>query len=169
MRALATATLSGIIKALPPAELDKLRDSLVTQVPRLFSASGSSSSGGGGGGGGSRKRPAAAGGGAVGGGASTAGSGRLLPVVAAGAVEAAAGGGGAGAGGGAGGVQQQQQQQGAGFLVEAQAVVQGLKAFVLSSPYDVPSWMPAVLMGLVTAANSRNPLVRLVGGRRRGP
>jgi hypothetical protein len=53
----------------------------------------------------------------------------------------------------------QQQQQGSGFLVEAQAVVQGLKAFVLSAPYDVPAWMPQVLMALVTAANSRNPLV----------
>eukprot|EP00879_Flechtneria_rotunda_P001404 GHRR01001556.1.p1 GENE.GHRR01001556.1~~GHRR01001556.1.p1 ORF type:complete len:449 (+),score=237.30 GHRR01001556.1:144-1349(+) len=53
-----------------------------------------------------------------------------------------------------------QQQQGAAFLAEAQAVVQGLKAFVLSSPYDVPSWMPEVLMALMAAANSRNPLVR---------
>eukprot|EP00878_Enallax_costatus_P008919 GHUV01009325.1.p1 GENE.GHUV01009325.1~~GHUV01009325.1.p1 ORF type:complete len:859 (+),score=405.44 GHUV01009325.1:948-3524(+) len=53
-----------------------------------------------------------------------------------------------------------QQQQGAMFLSEAQAVVQGLKAFVLSSPYDVPDWMPEVLMALVGAANSRNPLVR---------
>jgi proteasome activator subunit 4 len=67
-----------------------------------------------------------------------------MPVVAAAAV---AGGDG------------QQQQQGSGFLVEAQAVVQGLKAFVLSAPYDVPAWMPQVLMALVTAANSRNPLV----------
>ncbi len=56
--------------------------------------------------------------------------------------------------------QQQQQQQGAAFLLEAQAVVQGLKAFVLSAPYDVPGWMPQVLMALVAAANSRNPLVR---------
>lgn len=51
------------------------------------------------------------------------------------------------------------QQQGAAFLSEAQAVVQGLKAFVLSSPYDVPGWMPEVLMALVAAANSRNATV----------
>lgn len=52
-----------------------------------------------------------------------------------------------------------QPQQGAVFLSEAQAAVQGLKAFVLSSPYDVPDWMPEVLMALVGAANSRNPMV----------
>lgn len=125
---LATATLSGIIKALPPHELNNLRSSLVAQVPRLFGAPA-----------GSKARR--------GGGAS-----RALPVVAA-----------AAAAGDAAAAVATQQQQGTGFLAEAQAVVQGLKAFVLSSPYDVPQWMPEVLMALVTAANNRHPLVSVMG------
>jgi hypothetical protein len=44
-------------------------------------------------------------------------------------------------------------------LAEAQACIQGLKALVMSSPYDCPSWMPEVLMALVAAASSRQPLV----------
>jgi hypothetical protein len=46
-----------------------------------------------------------------------------------------------------------------GSLAEAQACIQGLKALVMSSPYDCPSWMPEVLMALVAAASSRQPLV----------
>jgi proteasome activator subunit 4 len=149
VRSLATATLSGIIKALPPPEIDTLRTSFVNAVPRLFSTgpTGKKAAGG-------RKRPAG----------DTAAGGRGVAVVAAAAAAAAAPA--------AGGEVAQQQQQGAGFLAEAQAVVQGLKAFVLSAPYDVPGWMPQVLMALVTAANSRNPLVRLpcflggIGGNR---
>lgn len=34
-------------------------------------------------------------------------------------------------------------------LAERHAAVLGLKAFVLSSPYDVPPWLPDVLMALV--------------------
>lgn len=45
-------------------------------------------------------------------------------------------------------------------MADASAAVQGLKAFVLSSPYDVPPWMPDVLMGLVAAAGRGSPLVR---------
>lgn len=50
---------------------------------------------------------------------------------------------------------------GAGALVsvaERHAGVLGLKAFVLSSPYDVPAWLPEVLMGLVGAASEPPPL-----------
>eukprot|EP00967_Tisochrysis_lutea_P046494 scaffold56515_cov19-Tisochrysis_lutea.AAC.3 len=31
---------------------------------------------------------------------------------------------------------------------------QGLKAFLLSSPYDCPAWMPRVLMALVRCASA---------------
>lgn len=79
------------------------------------------------------------------------GSSRGVPVVAAAAAAAQLDAAGAAA---------FAAQQGPVFLAEAQAVVQGLKAFVLSSPYDVPGWMPEVLLALVAAANSRNPLVR---------
>jgi proteasome activator subunit 4 len=144
VRSLATATLSGIIKALPPSEIETLRTSLINAVPRLFSIQGTGKKAAAGG----RKRPAADVAPAA-----AAAVPRGLPVVAA---AGSSGGGGEAA-------QQQQQQQGAGFLAEAQAVVQGLKAFVLSAPYDVPGWMPQVLMALVTAANSRNPLVSLPG------
>lgn len=138
---LATATLSGIIKALPPGDIDALRERLMAQVARLFGAQHPAAA--------ARKQrrsqqPAGMGG----------GTGRGLPVVAATAAAAAAGA--------PDGTSQQQQQQqgGASSLAEAQAVVQGLKAFVLSSPYDVPPWMPEVLVALVAAANNRNPLVR---------
>lgn len=142
VRSLATATLSGIIKALPPTDKDALRTSFVTAVPRLFSSlsqDGGKAAG--------RKRSAAAAAAPAAGGVSAPSRG--APVVAAAAV----------AGGSSGQPPLPQQQQGTGFLTEAQAVVQGLKAFVLSAPYDVPGWMPQVLMALVTAANSRNPLV----------
>jgi proteasome activator subunit 4 len=146
VRSLATATLSGIIKALPPTDNEALRTSFVTAVPRLFSSSsqdGSKASG--------RKRSAAAAAAAAPAAGGASAPLRGVPVVAAAAA----------AGGSSGGQPPLPQQQGAGFLTEAQAVVQGLKAFVLSAPYDVPGWMPQVLMALVTAANSRNPLVSL--------
>lgn len=61
-------------------------------------------------------------------------------------------GGGAGAAGaGAAGAQQH-------------AVVQGLKAFVLSSPYDCPLWMAPVLMALVAAATSSAAGAQVRGG-----
>jgi hypothetical protein len=130
---LAADTLSGIIKALPGHEIEGLRTNLMAKVDRLFAAQSAAAS--------KRHKKAAV----------PAAAARIgvsgLPVVAAAVASSAADN------------EQQQQQQGPGFLVEAQAVVQGLKAFVLSAPYDVPPWMPEVLMGLVAAANSRNPLV----------
>jgi proteasome activator subunit 4 len=133
VRGLSAATLSGIIKALPAHEMDLLRCTMLGNVRRLFNTSAP----------GQRSKRAGSG---------TRPSSTALPVVAA----AAAGGAAADAGGAAAFA----QQQGPVFLAEAQAVVQGLKAFVLSSPYDVPAWMPEVLLALVAAANSRNPLVR---------
>jgi len=32
--------------------------------------------------------------------------------------------------------------------------MQGLKAFLLSSPYDCPQWMPPLLMALVRSASA---------------
>ncbi|KAF8058035.1 proteasome activator subunit 4 [Scenedesmus sp. PABB004] len=113
VRALAAATLSGLIKALPAHEIDALRGALLRRVSALFAPPGGAAA----------RR-------------SGGGAPRGVPVVAAAA------------------------QAGPAFLAEAQAVVQGLKAFVLSSPYDVPPWMPEVLMALVGAANARSPLVR---------
>ena len=43
-------------------------------------------------------------------------------------------------------------------LAERHAVVLGLRAFVLSSPYDVPPWLPDVLMALVPLAAEPPPL-----------
>ncbi|KAK9818405.1 hypothetical protein WJX72_012161 [[Myrmecia] bisecta] len=43
-------------------------------------------------------------------------------------------------------------------LTDKHAVVLGLKAFVLSSPYDVPAWLPDVLMALVRAAAEKPPV-----------
>lgn len=37
-------------------------------------------------------------------------------------------------------------------------LVLGLKAFILSFPYDVPRWMPAVLMSLVSMADQPQPI-----------
>jgi proteasome activator subunit 4 len=134
VRGLSAATLSGIIKALPAHEMDLLRGTMLHNTRRLFTTSLSGQRG---------KRASISSGG-------TRPPGSALPIVAAAAasVDAAAG------------AAAFAQQQGPVFLAEAQAVVQGLKAFVLSSPYDVPGWMPEVLMALVAAANSRNPLVR---------
>lgn len=145
VRSLSAATLSGIIKALPAHEIDTLRQQMITQVQRLFTSHQSAA-------GSKRGRRS-------GGSSSRAGA---MPVIAAAAAA------------GDGSLQEQaaaaafQQQQGPVFLSEAQAVVQGLKAFVLSSPYDVPEWMPEVLMALVAAANSRNPLVRAQAVTRQG-
>ncbi|WIA33391.1 hypothetical protein OEZ86_006527 [Tetradesmus obliquus] len=131
VRGLSAATLSGIIKALPAHEMDSLRRIILANVTRLFNIPPPGSRG--------NKR----------------GSSRGVPVVAAAAAAAAAA-----AQLDAAGAAAFAAQQGPVFLAEAQAVVQGLKAFVLSSPYDVPGWMPEVLLALVAAANSRNPLVR---------
>ncbi|KAL4431419.1 hypothetical protein ABPG75_006675 [Micractinium tetrahymenae] len=43
-------------------------------------------------------------------------------------------------------------------LAQRHAVVLGLKAFVLSTPYDVPAWLPDVLMALVRLAPEPPPL-----------
>jgi hypothetical protein len=134
VRGLSAATLSGIIKALPAHEMESLRRNMVASVRRLFNTSSNTRS--------KRGRGLPAG----------------LPVVAAAA--AAAADGSVPANTDAASAAAFAAQQGPVFLAEAQAVVQGLKAFVLSSPYDVPGWMPEVLMALVAAANSRNPLVR---------
>lgn len=45
-------------------------------------------------------------------------------------------------------------------LVKQLACIQGLKAFVMSTPYDCPAWMPGVLMALVAAAGAKAPQVR---------
>ncbi|KAI3424360.1 hypothetical protein D9Q98_009913 [Chlorella vulgaris] len=47
---------------------------------------------------------------------------------------------------------------GAASLAQRHAVVLGLKAFVLSTPYDVPGWLPDVLMALVRLAPEPPPL-----------
>jgi hypothetical protein len=44
------------------------------------------------------------------------------------------------------------------------ACVQGLKAFVMSSPYDCPDWMPQVLMALVAAAGDSSAQVSACRG-----
>ncbi|KAF6261250.1 hypothetical protein COO60DRAFT_1503017 [Scenedesmus sp. NREL 46B-D3] len=134
VRGLAAATLSGIIKALPAHEMDALRHTMLASVRRLFATPSATR----------RKRSSTP---------ASRPSDSGVPAVAAAAAAAEVSLDAAGAAAFA-------QQQGAVFLAEAQAVVQGLKAFVLSSPYDVPAWMPEVLMALVAAANSRNPLVR---------
>lgn len=41
--------------------------------------------------------------------------------------------------------------------VRGYCTLQGLKAFLMSSPYDTPAWMPEVLMALVPGAGSRQP------------
>lgn len=38
------------------------------------------------------------------------------------------------------------------------ATVLGLSAFVLASPYDVPEWLPALLLALVRAASQPAPI-----------
>jgi hypothetical protein len=46
--------------------------------------------------------------------------------------------------------------------------VLGLKAFVLASPYDVPAWLPGVLLVLTRAASQPPPIkttVRRAAGR----
>ena len=43
-------------------------------------------------------------------------------------------------------------------LAEKHGVVLGLKAFVLSAPYDVPPWLPEVLMALVRLAVEPPPV-----------
>ena len=37
-------------------------------------------------------------------------------------------------------------------------MVLGLKAFVLAAPYDVPAWLPAVLLALVRASGQPPPV-----------
>jgi len=107
VRHLAAATLSGILKGLPPAEVIAVREQLMSQALAIFGPPPGSGM--------RRKRGAAA---------------------------AADGGGGAGG------------------SKAAQACIQGLKAFVMSSPYDCPGWMPGVLMALVAATGARHPQVR---------
>lgn len=43
-------------------------------------------------------------------------------------------------------------------VAEKHAVVMGLKACVLSAPYDVPLWLPDILMALVRSASEPNPI-----------
>ena len=50
-----------------------------------------------------------------------------------------------------------------GDASEAHVVaVLGLKAFVLSTPYEVPEWLPEVLMALVKMANRPQPVKSMV-------
>ena len=60
---------------------------------------------------------------------------------------------------------------GDGAAADAHATVLGLKAFVLAAPYDVPPWLPEVLLALVRAAGQPPPVktsVRCVRGLLRG-
>ncbi len=41
-------------------------------------------------------------------------------------------------------------------LLERHALVQGLAAFLQSSPYDCPAWMPPVLLALVRPASAQH-------------
>jgi proteasome activator subunit 4 len=45
-----------------------------------------------------------------------------------------------------------------GSAVEKHAVVLGLKAFIMNTPYDVPAWLPEVLMALTQASNQPAPI-----------
>ena len=50
----------------------------------------------------------------------------------------------------------------AASIHERHAALLGLRAFVLTSPYDVPPWLPDVLMALVRAANQPAPIKKTV-------
>lgn len=43
-------------------------------------------------------------------------------------------------------------------VTEKHAVVLGLKAFVLCTPYDVPLWLPEILLALVQASTQPPPI-----------
>ena len=45
---------------------------------------------------------------------------------------------------------------------ERHAALLGLRAFVLTSPYDVPAWLTDVLMALVKAAAEPAPIKKTV-------
>lgn len=45
---------------------------------------------------------------------------------------------------------------------ERHAALLGLRAFVLTSPYDVPAWLTDVLMALVRAAGEPAPMKKTV-------
>ena len=51
---------------------------------------------------------------------------------------------------------------GATSLTEKHAALLGLRAFVLTTPYDVPPWLPDVLMALVRAAGEPAPIKKTV-------
>ena len=54
-------------------------------------------------------------------------------------------------------------------LAERHAVVLGLKAFVLAAPYDVPPWLPGVLLALVRASGQPPPVKTSVRCVQRNP
>ena len=47
---------------------------------------------------------------------------------------------------------------GAATLADRHAAVLALKAFVLSCPYDVPPWLPEVLVTLMRASGQPAPI-----------
>ena len=51
---------------------------------------------------------------------------------------------------------------GGASLNEKHAALLGLRAFVLTSPYDVPPWLPDVLMALVKASGEPAPIKKTV-------
>lgn len=51
---------------------------------------------------------------------------------------------------------------GGASLNEKHAALLGLRAFVLTSPFDVPPWLSAVLMALVKAAGKPAPIKKIV-------
>lgn len=100
VRAIAMATLAGMIKGLPAPDVDQLRAQVLSQARQLLVPSGRRTRGG---------KPKEGDGTAA-----TATADTLMK----------------------------------------QAAVLGLKAFLMSSPYDCPAWMPEVLMALVPAAGT---------------
>lgn len=43
-------------------------------------------------------------------------------------------------------------------LHQRHGCILGLKAFVISHPYDIPPWMAEVLVAMIPAAHDRNPI-----------
>ena len=105
VRAVAAATLSGMVRGMPPRDARALRERLVAEARALF---------GPGPAGGRAKRRAP-------------GAQQAAPEAPSAAADAAA---------------------------RQHACVQGLNALVMSAPYDLPLWMPPVLMALAAAAGA---------------
>ncbi|GFR44377.1 hypothetical protein Agub_g5595, partial [Astrephomene gubernaculifera] len=130
VRSLAAATLSGLLRGAAPGDVQALRSRLLIQAAELF---------GGGGGGGRRRRGAASATASAGAaGAPAAGAAApLLPPRAAPPSSLSS--------------SSSPQQQ---LQLAKLGCVAGLSALLMSCPYDVPGWLPPVLMALVRAATA---------------